>query len=160
MEWQVEFSLNLWFLLWVTIHWNRTIVSRFDIRTPLNIFLMYRRLKTHNRTQNRLWIDIIGGISLRTTDTGSTLLLIIALAFLLLSSGVGTVSAEENFVAVRGDNVTITVTLLQNGTFGNPVPNQRIEFYDQTNNLLLGIDNTDITIAAKFDIRFSNNKQV
>jgi hypothetical protein len=82
---------------------------------------------------------------------GYTLLLAVALVFLFLSSGVGTVSADENNIAVRGENVTITVTLLQNGTYGNPVPNQRIEFYDQTNNLLLGVDNTDINGVASID---------
>ncbi|MBE0526693.1 MAG: hypothetical protein IH631_07100, partial [Candidatus Thorarchaeota archaeon] len=39
--------------------------------------------------------------------------------------------------------MTISVTLLQNGTYGDPVTGQRIEFFDQTNNLLLGIDFTD-----------------
>ena len=39
--------------------------------------------------------------------------------------------------------MTISVVLLQNGTYGNPVSEQEIEFYDQTNNLLLGVDITD-----------------
>jgi hypothetical protein len=53
------------------------------------------------------------------------------------------VSAEGEAVVVRGDAVTITITLLQNGSYGNPVSNQRIYFYDQTFDSLIGSDKTD-----------------
>jgi hypothetical protein len=52
-------------------------------------------------------------------------------------------SAEEVAQVCRGENVTISVILLQNGTYGNPVANQEVEFFDETNNLLLGITTTD-----------------
>jgi len=56
---------------------------------------------------------------------------------------VALVSADEDLVAIRGENVTITVLLLQNGTYGEPVSEQEIKFFDQTNNQLLGSDVTD-----------------
>lgn len=71
------------------------------------------------------------------------LVLILSLILLILSSNIGIASADEELVALRGEDVTISVILLQNGTYGNPVTEQRIEFFDQTNNLLLGIDFTD-----------------
>jgi len=74
---------------------------------------------------------------------GGALLLVTTLVLLIIASGIGTVSAEDELVTVRGENVNISVILLQNGTYGNPVPEQRIEFYDQTNNLLLGNNITD-----------------
>ena len=74
---------------------------------------------------------------------GGVLILISTLILLILTSNIGIVSADEEIVAVRGENVTISVILLQNGTYGDPVTEQRIEFFDQTNNLLLGIDLTD-----------------
>lgn len=74
---------------------------------------------------------------------GGALLLVTTLVLLIIASGIGTASAEDELVAVRGENVIISVILLQNGTYGNPVPEQKIEFYDQTNNLLLGNNITD-----------------
>jgi len=74
--------------------------------------------------------------------TGS-LFVITTVVFLIIASGTGIASAEEELVVVRGENVTVSVIILQNGTYGNPVPEQKIEFYDQTNNLFLGIDITD-----------------
>jgi hypothetical protein len=53
------------------------------------------------------------------------------------------VLAEGEVVTTRGDIITITVTLLQNGSYGNTVPNQRIYFFDQTYDTLIGFDNTD-----------------
>ncbi|MGY5871088.1 MAG: hypothetical protein RTV72_02475 [Candidatus Thorarchaeota archaeon] len=82
---------------------------------------------------------------------GSALLLVTTLVLLVIASGIGTASAEDDLVAVRGENVTISVILLQNGTYGNPVPEQRIEFFDQTNNLLLGVDVTDSNGLASID---------
>jgi len=120
----------------------------FNIRTPLNIFQVYRRLITHNRTQSGLRNNITGGILLRTTNMGGVLLLATTLVLLIIASGIGTASAEDELVAVRGENVNISVILLQNGTYGNPVPEQRIEFYDHTNNLLLGNNITDLNGLA------------
>ena len=52
-------------------------------------------------------------------------------------------SAEGEIVAIRGDTITIIVTLLQNGSHGDPVPNQKIHFFDQTFDILIGSDETD-----------------
>lgn len=104
---------------------------------------MYRRLITHNHTQRRLRNNITGGILLQTTNMGGVLILVTTLALLIFTSGIGTVSAEGELVAIRGENVIISVILLQNGTYGNPVPEQRIEFYDQTNNLFIDNSITD-----------------
>ena len=82
---------------------------------------------------------------------GNALLLVATLVFLIVASGIGTVGADEEHIAVRGENITISVILLQNGSYGNPVPEQSIEFYDQTNNLLLGIDITDANGLASID---------
>lgn len=82
---------------------------------------------------------------------GSPLLLVAILLFLVIASGISTANADEEYVAVRGETITISVMLLQNGTYGNPVPDQEIEFYDQTNNLLLGTATTNITGIASID---------
>jgi len=74
---------------------------------------------------------------------GGALLLVATLIFIVIASNINTASADEEHVAVRGESITISVILLQNGTYGNPVPEQNIEFYDQTNNLLLGTDITN-----------------
>jgi hypothetical protein len=58
--------------------------------------------------------------------------MILAMLFLVSSLTADLASAEEIPVVVRGDSVPITARLLQNGTFGNPVANQRLLFYDQT----------------------------
>ncbi len=64
------------------------------------------------------------------------------------------VSAEGEVVVVRGDTITITVTLLQNGSYGNPVANQRIYFYDQIFDTLIGSDktNTDGVASISWNI--------
>ena len=82
---------------------------------------------------------------------GGALLLVTTLVLLIIASGIGTASAEDELVAVRGENVVISVILLQNGTYGNPVPEQRIEFYDQTNNLLLDNNITDLNGLASIN---------
>ncbi len=97
----------------------------------------------NNSQSSRLRNIVTGGILLRTTNMGGALLLVTTLALLIIASGIGTASAAGELVAVRGENVIISVILLQNGTYGNPVPDQIIEFYDQTNNLLLGNNITD-----------------
>lgn len=72
----------------------------------------------------------------------STLLLLGVFVLLALSSVTSTAIAEGNTVVQRGESVTITVLLLQNGTYGNPVSGQRVEFFDQTHNIPLGNDTT------------------
>ena len=62
-----------------------------------------------------------------------------------------TVSAEGENVVSRGETITITAQLLQNGTYGDPVVNQRIEFFDQTHDSFLGSDMTDSNGLATID---------
>ncbi len=62
---------------------------------------------------------------------------LLALA-LLFCFTVNRTSAEEGMIACRGESITIGATLLQNGTYGDPVPDQRIEFFEQTHNVYLG----------------------
>ncbi len=51
-------------------------------------------------------------------------------------------------MVIRGDTITITATLLQNGSYGDPVPNQEVSFFDQTFNTYLGSDKTDTSGIA------------
>ncbi|MFW9973662.1 MAG: hypothetical protein ACFFDQ_00125 [Candidatus Thorarchaeota archaeon] len=46
-------------------------------------------------------------------------------------------------MVTRGNTITITVTLLQNGSYGIPLPDQRIFFFDQTYDTYIGFDKTD-----------------
>jgi hypothetical protein len=62
-----------------------------------------------------------------------------------------TVSAEGEIVVSRGETITITAQLLQNGTYGDPVVHQRIEFFDQTYDSFLGSDMTDSNGFAHID---------
>ncbi|TFG26246.1 hypothetical protein EU528_14730, partial [Candidatus Thorarchaeota archaeon] len=60
-----------------------------------------------------------------------TLIIIGVLSLLILSMHNTTeVSAEGEVVAVRGDDIPLSAQLLQNGTYGDPVPDQVISFYD------------------------------
>jgi len=52
-------------------------------------------------------------------------------------------SAEEIPVVIRGELTPITARLLQNGTFGDPVMNQCLLFYDQTQDVFIGSAITD-----------------
>jgi len=72
--------------------------------------------------------------------------------------GMNTASAEGGDVACRGDDVTITATLLQNGTYGDPVPNQRVHFFDQTHNLFLGSSLTNSDGQAAIEWLISANQ--
>ncbi len=53
------------------------------------------------------------------------------------------VSAEETPIVVRGELIPITARLLQNGTYGDPVANQYLLFYDQTLDTFIGSALTD-----------------
>lgn len=52
-------------------------------------------------------------------------------------------AAEGEILVIRGDTITISAVLLQNGSYGTPVANQMIFFFDQTQNIELGSDTTD-----------------
>jgi hypothetical protein len=88
---------------------------------------------------------------LRDARLGINLTLVTCFVLLVISSCINTVSADEEFVAVRGERVTISVILLQNGTYGDPISNQVIEFYDKTNDLLIGTNTTDSNGLAKMN---------
>jgi len=62
-----------------------------------------------------------------------------------------TVSAEGETVVSRGETITITAQLLQNGTYGDPVVHQWIEFFDQTHDSFLGTNMTDSSGFAHID---------
>jgi hypothetical protein len=79
------------------------------------------------------------------------LLIVLAAIFFLFVCGTTTVSAEGENVVSRGETITITAQLLQNGTYGDPVVNQRIEFFDQTHDSFLGSDMTDSNGLAHID---------
>ncbi|MFX0054684.1 MAG: hypothetical protein ACFFAX_00865 [Promethearchaeota archaeon] len=71
------------------------------------------------------------------------IVMILAALFLVSSLTADVASAEETLVVVRGELVPITARLLQNGTFGDPVINQRLLFYDQTQDIFIGSAFTD-----------------
>jgi hypothetical protein len=80
-----------------------------------------------------------------------------ALSFILffifaLSTGT-TVSAQisNDITVCRGEVITITARLLQNITFGSPVPNQELEFYDETINQYISSAVTDSQGFASID---------
>ena len=75
----------------------------------------------------------------------------IATSVFLLMVCINPVSAEETDVICRGETLTITVRLLQNGSYGDPVPHQELEFFDQTYNILLGKTLTDSEGFASID---------
>ena len=79
------------------------------------------------------------------------LLIVLAAISLLFVCSITTASAEGENVVSRGETITITAQLLQNGTYGDPVVNQRIEFFDQTHDSFLGSDMTDSNGFANID---------
>ncbi|MFX1366979.1 MAG: hypothetical protein ACFFAY_00035 [Promethearchaeota archaeon] len=73
-----------------------------------------------------------------------TAMTLIILGLILVSmSNTDAVSAEGETVVIRGASIPLTARLLQNGTYGNPVPNQIIDFYDELLGTYLGSDVTD-----------------
>jgi len=79
------------------------------------------------------------------------LLIVLAAIFLLFVCSAPRVSAEGETVVSRGETITITAQLLQNGTYGDPVVHQRVEFFDQTYDSFLGSDMTDSNGFAHID---------
>ena len=83
--------------------------------------------------------------------------MIFAALFFISSLTADIVSAEESLVVVRGESVPITARLLQNGTFGDPVANQRLLFYDQTQDTFIGSAITDLNGYATVPWNISIN---
>ena len=75
--------------------------------------------------------------------------IIIPLLFVSLTSDI--VAAENEIQVLRGSIITIQVTILQNGSYGNPVQNQRIHYFDQTFNTFLGSSISDQNGIASID---------
>lgn len=73
------------------------------------------------------------------------------LSVIALLGGINpTVGQDENTVC-RGEGLTVVTRLLQNGSYGNPVPFQRVEFFDQSYDTLLAQAITDSQGYASVD---------
>ncbi|MHA1908967.1 MAG: hypothetical protein ACW98Y_16825 [Candidatus Thorarchaeota archaeon] len=79
------------------------------------------------------------------------LVFITVLALIVLNQGILEVSADDEVTACRNEEITISATLLQNLTYGNPVPNQELEFFDQTADQFIGSSLTDTNGVASID---------
>ncbi len=64
---------------------------------------------------------------------------IIGFASLVIVFGGGStfVNANETII-FRGESIAISARLLQNGTYGDPITNQKVEFFDETINMKIG----------------------
>ena len=80
------------------------------------------------------------------------ILILLSIISLVLLTNVNApfVSAEDETYITRGSRITISITLLQNGTYGDPVVDQTVEFYDQSYNILLGTNHTNMLGLASF----------
>lgn len=85
--------------------------------------------------------DHAGWRCLKRVYTG--LILLIAAFVLVTFASIDTVYAQEDNVLVRGNPVPLTARLLQNGTYGDPVSYQRLDFYDQSQDTLIDSTMTD-----------------
>lgn len=84
--------------------------------------------------------------------------LILAIGLLvLIGMNSHPVSAEEVTVISRGELVTINATLLTNGTFGMPLINQVVYFFDQSYNELIASALTDEQGIASINHRFDES---
>jgi hypothetical protein len=61
------------------------------------------------------------------------------------------VTADDEIQVIRGKTITIRVTILQNGSYGEPVQNQSIHYFDQTYNTFLGSSNSNQNGIASLD---------
>ncbi|MGY5863334.1 MAG: hypothetical protein RTV41_01930 [Candidatus Thorarchaeota archaeon] len=75
--------------------------------------------------------------------------IIIPLLFVSLTSDI--VAADNEIQVLRGSTITIQATILQNGSYGDPVQNQRIYYFDQTFNTFLGSSISDQNGIASLD---------
>ena len=89
----------------------------------------------------------------------SKLIISIALTLFIIGSCSQNVEAQisEDVFINRGETVRITATLLENITFGNPVPNQILYFFDQTEDALIGVSLTDSNGVAEIDWQIPMN---
>ncbi|MHA2067096.1 MAG: hypothetical protein ACXABY_22240 [Candidatus Thorarchaeota archaeon] len=85
------------------------------------------------------------------------LVMIFVVLFFISNINTDIASAEETPIVVRGELVPLTARLLQNGTFGDPVINQRLLFYDQTQDTFIGSEVTDLNGFATVPWNISIN---
>jgi len=82
--------------------------------------------------------------------TNTAILAFIGAALVLMIFSPVPVDAEEIPLVSRGNNLTLTALVLQNGSYGDPIGFQPVEFYDETNDWLLGTEHTDESGYAVF----------
>ncbi|MBD3159674.1 MAG: hypothetical protein GF309_12865 [Candidatus Lokiarchaeota archaeon] len=70
-------------------------------------------------------------------------MIVAVLLFIFLSCNSVPVEGSETPAYARGEKITIECYLLQNGTYGDPVSNQEVEFFDQTYDTYIGSSITD-----------------
>ena len=89
----------------------------------------------------------------------SKLIIFIALTLFIIGLCPHNAKAQinEEVLINRGETVRITATLLENITFGNPVPNQILHFFDQTEDTLIGVSLTDSNGVAEIDWQIPMN---
>lgn len=80
---------------------------------------------------------------MKLTKLGIALIFSAIFTITFLLSNIPPVEAQTDNIGIRGDNISISAILLQNGTYGIPVPNQVIEFYDHTYNSFLNVATTN-----------------
>jgi hypothetical protein len=78
------------------------------------------------------------------------IILLLALTICILAGETVQVSAESPKVC-RGDHLLVSAQLLQNGSYGDPVQNQEIEFYDETTDAIIGTALTGLDGIASID---------
>jgi hypothetical protein len=61
----------------------------------------------------------------------------------MVLGGTNPISAEGEISVTRGEEISLSVYLLQNGSYGEPVASQIIEFFDETYNSFLGASKTN-----------------
>jgi hypothetical protein len=84
--------------------------------------------------------------------------LTLLLAFLVIGLGLCySVSGESESVVCRGDSLTITAQLLENGSYGNPISYQNVEFFDETYDTYLSSVETDANGYASLEWVMSLN---
>ncbi|KXH76707.1 MAG: hypothetical protein AM326_02115 [Candidatus Thorarchaeota archaeon SMTZ-45] len=85
------------------------------------------------------------------------IILIVLILLSLATFNTESAVAEGEIVVIRGETITITAMLLQNGTYGNPIPNQKIFFFDQTYDTYLGSDKTNSSGIAFIEWNIPSN---
>jgi hypothetical protein len=75
----------------------------------------------------------------------------------VMLSGVSPISAEGEISVTRGEEISLSVYLLQNGSYGDPVTSQTIEFFDETYNSFLGASKTNREGMATLNFILDSN---